>query len=105
MDHNTVSLSDGENFVMTINPLPCSSISDYELIELEILAVKKEFSQSVDMLDEAMLAFPSSVQIHSNKDFASHFKDQTSCKVDLVHKKENYGYVARLKYAESVDMR
>ena len=105
MDHNTVSLSDGENFVMKIDPLPCSSFNDYELIELEILAVKKEFSPSVDMVDEAMLAFPTSLQIHSNKDFATHFKDQTSCEIDLVHKRENFGYVARLKYAERVDMR
>ena len=105
MDHNTISLSDGENFVMKIDPLPCSSFNDYELIELEILAVKKQFSLSLDMVDEAMLAFPTSIQIHSNKQFASYFRDQTSCRIDFVHKRENFGYVARLKYAQRADMR
>ena len=105
MEESTISLSDGESFTMTVTPSLCSSYSDYELIELEILAVRKAFNIATDMVDESMLAFPTSVQIYTNKEFATHFKDQSACTVNLVHKKDHFGYVARLKYAERLDMR
>ena len=105
MAKNTVALSDGENFTIDINPAACTCFGGYDLIELEILAMKKKFDKYAEMVDESLLAFPTSVQVFVDKDFVRYFRDQSSCSVELVHKREHFGYVARLKYAERADMR
>ena len=103
MHDQTLSLSNDERFTITVEPLPSLFHQQYEYVELEVLAIRKEFPQSVQMVDEAMIPFPTSVSVFSEKNFGQYFSEAKRLDIELKHSKTHFGYVTRLKYAEKVD--
>ena len=58
---------------------------------------------SVQMVDEAMLPFPSSVSVFSEKVFGKYFEEQKRLDIEIKHSLAHFGYVTRLKYSEKVN--
>ena len=84
-------------------PLPNPFYTQYEMIELEIFAIKKKFPPSLTMVDESMLSFPTSVNIFTDKNFGKYFQENKAEEVTLKHSAKHYGYAIRLKYTEKLD--
>ena len=103
MHDRTLSLSNDECFTISVEPLPNVYHQQYEYIELEVLAIRKAFPQSVQMVDEAMLPFPTSVSVFSEKNFGQYWRESKRLDIELKHSQSHFGYVTRLKYAEKVD--
>lgn len=103
MVEQTLSLSNDERFTITVEPLPNPSYSQYELVELEVLAIRKKFPQTLMMVDEAMLPFPASVSVFSERNFGQYFQESTPLEIELKHSSKHFGYAIRLKYAEKTN--
>ena len=99
-------MSHNERFKLKVEPEDCKHSELYQVIEVEVMAVKKPIPLNpiqIDDVDSRYLSFPAAVCIHEQKDFVEYFRRKEPLVINLVHDKSIYGYVVKMKYMEAQD--